>query len=499
VKKLYFAAIALLLTVICQAQNASVINEKAACAVPLSELTKADLSSKDKISEFIFQQIAKSDISISGNLGLWNSSSDFKLLENSAIIFIRHDYDVARLKPEQADLTALQKKINELTEKINEKLVISDDPLWIKARLNTLTDIEYATLIAKRDLFSTEDESVLKKIKYSKAASTTKASFVSLLNERVTRTNTAKEDEFAKALDLFKTQLAKTKDDFNAKNGAIIEGKDVIATILHKEDGEWSDYLLNTKKILVVILGGAEDIAKATIIVRNGKSELKTSLNELTDLTKKLGLIALGNNEPNIICNVFQINPAKVKPPSTIVIKQAVIKDSLAYKVHQSGYLSFKVGLSATYLEKNNFKIENQQLVVSLDENGKKKWKENLVVMLEGSFKPRDYDRFSSIFQNKENTPFVDRLGYFVGCKLSTTPWNLLTGGLSLSLTRTMSVNAGVSLLMTEATGSKTIGDITSLDEARKLADMQYSYPRFFLGISFSPRIITEALGLNKK
>ncbi|HEY8935409.1 MAG TPA: hypothetical protein VIM65_09320, partial [Cyclobacteriaceae bacterium] len=306
--------------------------------------------------------------------------------------------------------------------------------------------------------------------------------------------------------------LTETRDrqqtDYDSKKQAIVENAEVITTILHAEetpakgDGSesetvFSDYLLKTRKILVIILGGDKDIANASVEIENKVSEFETSWNDLKALAQQMAIPLSGST--TLKCKVFEIDEARIKPPSTIIIKHESFKEDRKIEIHETGHFVFRAGLSASYIKEGDYKIEDKNLVITLDDNAKKLWKDNLMAFAEFSFTARDYDRFSSIFKNTHNTSPWERLGVFAACKISTRPWETLATGFSFSLSKDISLNAGLSIVYMDKEQTLKIGDITSLDQAKKLADKEYSNPRLFLAISFAPRMVTEVLGLSKK
>lgn len=483
-KQLYF--IILLISILfnlseCCAQTSKTILEIEESSIPLSEIQSANFSDNDKIENFIFKTIlSKPQVKNNVKLNLWTTSADLVGLEESGIIFVRHDYDLKRLN--NTDQAITQKRVNLQTEVQAYREAIETAKLAItKLSFGTLSQTDFTTLTSNTLLFPQEEHDALNGYVINRATAVQQSNLLQLLKEKIT---------------LIQVQLAKKQTEFDDNTEAIVEGKSIITTILHKEKGEWSNYLLDTRKILLVLLGGDEDIAKFTVNIVNEKTEFEVSFNDLRDLAKALN-IPLGGSQ-SLKCKIIQLNPNAIKAPSNIILRESSIKDSIHVKIHESGRFSFKVGVSGTLIEKNNFVIENQELQITLDEDAKKEWQENLIVMLEGSFTKRDFDRFGSIFDSKSKTQFWDRWGFFVGCKLSTKPWDLLTGGLSFSLSRYISLNVGLSLNLIEKEQTIEIGDITSLDDAKELADLEYSDPKLFLGISFSPKIITKALGLGK-
>ncbi|MXV16501.1 hypothetical protein [Hufsiella ginkgonis] len=462
------------------AQNTIKIEGSKEVSISRDELKVADFSSKESTYNFIINTILKpSKMEDVAALRRW-SAVDGMNLNQSAILFIRHDYTKSRLQDLSAPAKeALDKLINLVPA--YEQALKDGDKWLIQLKLGTITTGDADNLVKNSNYFTDDEKAALSPFHFTAAVPANQQHFIEIFTNNLKR---LKEVTLPNA-------IAKIQKD----EPTIIEEPAIVTTLLHKEKGEWSDYLLKTKKILVILLGGEEDIAKASIEIENTVSAMDASLADLKSLAQALAMSA----KTGIKCKVIALSPDGIIPPSTLTIKHAAFKEAPQYKIHETGNFLFKVGVSATYLDKNTYKIENQELVIAPDPDQQKVWKENLVAMVEYSFAPRDYDRFGSFFSKDDKTPRLNRFGLFAGCKLSKKPWELLTMGGSFALSNTVSVNGGLSFALKEGQQTVDVGEITDLEDARKLADQEYQNAKWFIGLSFSPKIITKALGLEKE
>jgi len=488
-KPLYFStAFILFLETVCIGQK--IITNRAETTITAEELVSADFSTKTGTYAFISKVILKKAEVTATDLSYWTTDKSYGGLKESAIIFLRHGYDQNRLNP-TASVTTLGRTLTSTKEAVKKA-----NELLLRLRINSMTNPQYQELVSIDGLYSDLQKPILGGLTYTtniQNKADVRSQLISITEESV-------------------KALTETRDrqqtDYDSKKQAIVENAEVITTILHAEetpakgDGSesetvFSDYLLKTRKILVIILGGDKDIANASVEIENKVSEFETSWNDLKALAQQMAIPLSGST--TLKCKVFEIDEARIKPPSTIIIKHESFKEDRKIEIHETGHFVFRAGLSASYIKEGDYKIEDKNLVITLDDNAKKLWKDNLMAFAEFSFTARDYDRFSSIFKNTHNTSPWERLGVFAACKISTRPWETLATGFSFSLSKDISLNAGLSIVYMDKEQTLKIGDITSLDQAKKLADKEYSNPRLFLAISFAPRMVTEVLGLSKK
>jgi hypothetical protein len=287
----------------------------------------------------------------------------------------------------------------------------------------------------------------------------------------------------------------------NTKNDEII--------VLHKDKSDkdtkkWSDYLLNTKDILLVFVGGETNLQNSKVKIVKKKSFFTTSMADMIALIKALNPVADAAKLP---VSFVLLNPKKLASPCTIKISHEEQKDSLEVEIHEKNFFAFHAGVSGQQLNKNQIKLQNQQLIVALDSTQKKDWASNLAVFL--TFYPfggRDIDRFDPIhkinLRGKKTQHILykltlERIGVFGGVKMSKDPIQNIYFGGSYAFSKALNFNIGWVWANTLTPSVTNVGSINSFADAVKYADRKYER-QLFIGVSFAPSSVTEILGLNK-
>lgn len=294
------------------------------------------------------------------------------------------------------------------------------------------------------------------------------------------------------------------------------EKSKIMVSILHKNnetDRKWDEYLLNTKKILLVLIGDENNLQDAHISIEKEKSWTEKSWGDLAGLVNLIEMMGLSkvsgmkNQVDSLSVRYVFLKKEKVRSPCFINVTYSSSADPIAVKIHEKNYIDFQVGVSASQLSKNQFKIQNKQLIVSLNDDQKKEWKSNLNVLLNIFPFGRDIDRVDPIFmlkiRDKKIGPaakeFIkNRIGVHAGMKLSSDPIESFYFGLNLAFSQKININAGWSWINTIRPAVYDIGDITTLANAMDYVNRQYS-GHFYWGVSFSPSAMVDILGLKKK
>jgi hypothetical protein len=453
----------------------SVIKKQTTFIIPFSSFsindsTKYNLNDTAGAWAFIKKVVlTNSNIQKDGELLSFQNDN----LESSAIIFLRHgfnsgSYNPSKSKKEIDKLIEVNKDLKKSTNDIHDKL--------LSLEINdSITNNEDSIVINILNDYGNENATFLGNLS---ADQRKKPSVKKLIVESL---NSVKSN--------LEADLAKNKKTIEENAGGIEENDEIVNMVLHRENNKFSQYLLSTKKIMIVILGGDKDLQKAEISIKHNKNALKQSLDELAAFVKKA---ITGGGAKDVQCKVMLINSDEIKPPSDLLIKHSSFKEDIKYVIHEKACAQFKVGVSFEQLDKKYFKIENNQLTVSLDSTGKEEWKTHVTALFDFYPWGRDLDRFDS-FWKKGGVPFGQRIGLFAGLQISSDPLQGFYYGLSIALLKNMTINVGGSSLLDENEQTVDIGSFTSLNDAKQLLHRNYQTV-FFIGISFAPSDLSKII-----
>lgn len=291
----------------------------------------------------------------------------------------------------------------------------------------------------------------------------------------------------------------------------IVEDKKMESYILNKENGEWQDYILDKKKILLVFIGGMEDLAKAEIKVNNKPSSFSTSLSEVVQITNAVTGAKFADDQNN--CSISDKGPEeltvtfalisenKIKPPADIELGLGKENEKITLPVHEKARFGIKVGFSGAFVSRKNFSIStDNKLTIKADSLKQEELKSNLMAIIEWMPWGRDIDRLEPVWsKNKDVKTFsLERFGFTAGVKISKDPLQTLYGGIAYSLSKEVALNFGIAYYATP----KEIKDLpvtaeAGLDYLKDNADRRLE-PKIFFGISFSPGQLGKALGIIK-
>lgn len=416
-------------------------------------------------------------------------------LEKSAIIFLRHGLNGSALLLDKDSLALVKsdlllKTLNTQIDSIKKANRIIDSLIYVVKYKSEISDREYDLIISTlgadnkmKSFLSTEKASILKNIKVKL-----------LLTEELE----------GRKLDLLK-KLQLIDDKSTRNTPSFVEGKDIVQTILHKKFGKFSSYLLSTKKIMLVILGGEDDLQNAEITIKNKKNYFRQSFEDLLS-----AIPALKGVTSELTCKVIVLNEKKINPPSELIIKPDSTKE-IVFAIHEKNVASFQIGVVNNKLQLNNFSISGGNLVVKPDSNQKTNWKSNLYALLELHL-PRDIDNFRPIYKtifkgvdsNRTFGHWVDdvilsRVGVYGGFKISDDPLSTLHAGFNFAISKELYINFGWSWTNQVQPQVTSIGNINSLQDAVKYAKRKYGDKQFSWGLSFAPSALISSLGLGKK
>lgn len=309
----------------------------------------------------------------------------------------------------------------------------------------------------------------------------------------------------------FEATMQASRKLYKESLGEIVEEEKIESYILNKENEEWSDYLFNKKKLLLVFVGGINDLAKSTVIVNNRPASYKTDLDQLGQLASGLGVKAMDAGDENN-CDISEkglqelpvtfmlLRDSKIQPPSDLLIAFGDRKDTTKVVIHEKAKFAVKVGFSGSLVDRKNFIIENNTLTIKTDDTKKEELKSNLIALFEWIPWGRDIDRLEPVWKKdkKVGTFAGERFGVVGGVKISTDPLQTILAGGSYSFSREASLNFGIAFYATPRDVTNLpVGTEASLQFLKENADRQLT-PKIFVGLSFSPGQIGKSLGILK-
>ena len=276
-------------------------------------------------------------------------------------------------------------------------------------------------------------------------------------------------------------------------------------TVIAKSKGEYSSYILNDSRILLVFLDStvyAEDIK-----ITNQPSYFTTSFNDALKIVRR-ALLAEAKTTDHI--RFVYLNPRKIAPPSIISFAAPVqtsakmydnvaITDDTHYDtakitVHENNHFAFSIGLNGTFLNAQNFQIKGDTVSVKLGSAQKKQLSNSISLSFEYYPFGRDIDRFLPIWKDLKN--FKHHLGISVGLSLSKDPLQSYYAGVDLCITKAFNIVGGVNFVNTTKSNQYQITNISSVGDLKNyVLDRSYN-ASFYIGISLSPSQAIKSLGL---
>ncbi|MBO3697355.1 hypothetical protein [Roseivirga sp. E12] len=323
-------------------------------------------------------------------------------------------------------------------------------------------------------------------------------------------------------------ELEEVTNSYLATFNQFVEKQGTNSLLLHQgrrpRKVEYSDYLLDTKEFLVVILGGEEDIANTKVTIKNKKSAFSTSAVNLLQLTKTLGI---STNPAEVTLNLESqvdkgtkaedikvleepeadeiqvsfvlVRPEKVNPPSSITLSHESYED-ITHEIHEVAYFQLRIGVSGANLDRKDFlladdPVNDTQILTIQDpeDTRREEIKANAYALIEFYPGGRDLDRFDSFFKKGSKIPIQKRISITGGLRLTQDPLESIYTGLGFALDNGVSLTAGLSFQATPRDGTFPVGLDATLDYLRDNADRIY-IPKFFVGISISPGAFSELI-----
>ncbi|MEJ8818763.1 hypothetical protein [Lacibacter sp. H407] len=285
----------------------------------------------------------------------------------------------------------------------------------------------------------------------------------------------------------------------------------VSTMVLQNNEGDWDDYLLNSKNVLLVFVGNETLLAKSNVEVDLKPTSFQTELSDLYNLAKSLD-IAMPNSlgylnavndcklendysAEKIGVSFVYLNNKKIKAPYEIKVTSTEYKDIPVQKVYEKKYLGIRIGIGAQYVDRKNFSLNsNQELTIKTDSVKANEWKSNFSLMFEFIPWGRDYNRLEPLWSKNKETNIAERIGVFGGVKLSSDPLESLFGGLSFALTKEITVGVGMAFFATPIDQKDLpVGIDASLDYLRKYSQKEYK-PKFYFGIMLTPGQVVKTI-----
>ncbi len=275
-----------------------------------------------------------------------------------------------------------------------------------------------------------------------------------------------------------------------------------VSHILHKEDGDTTQYIYENKNIYLVFIGLFVQHLNFDIQIQNQENSFISSLKDLGSLIQEMNLSKPGvrTGVDTTFYAIVMLNPDQITTPATVKIKVWTSGNKSAefdYKIHEKNHWLFRVGVSSSYLDRNQFEIQNNNIIVKPDSIAQKQWKSNVIVMVQWHPFGRDIDNFApSIFSPFDQ--FAGRWSINAGLELSTNPLEALFCAASYAISKDIDIDVGATWQDDFTPTVKYIGNITSLADAENFLKRSYSKPQLFLGVSFAPSAFATFMGLNK-
>jgi hypothetical protein len=305
---------------------------------------------------------------------------------------------------------------------------------------------------------------------------------------------------------LLTDQLALLSAQKDAMRDGIVESDSVAhAVLFYRQKYVWNEPstgidIVGRNQLLLVVIGRNPRLAEVTLGIRNNKNRFERELGDLVELVK--GLKGMREEETLPVC-IIEAKQDAIVPPSNVTVRWSSGKDSTTLSFKERVMLGIRVGLGASQFSLKSFKIEDRQLVISGDEAQHADWRSSFAAMLEIHM-PRDEEALEplwgkGVWQGGWDILYnltLQRLGVIGGIRLSTDPLESWYLGLNYSVTPEIGIVVGQQGINQPKDGAYSIGGITSLADADRFTRRRYAAPKFFVGLSFTPRAIGRAMGV---
>jgi len=474
--------------------------------VAIDKTTTQPISSKDDAKKIL---IAIKDADLIKNADIknwvknWVDNTD-KFQEQSTIVMIQHPLDLSKLYGDDNNAAIAKTNFTKYCKEVQtyQKILLSLE----KAK----TDIEFC--------ISNKDQCIQCQ---SDLVANPKSKCPEIdLQDRINTFFVSKVKSYTEILTLIKSEnelISNTiikRDNaelsYNSYLQQFVEKATMQSFFLNVESGKWSNYSLNKKKILFVIVGGKKDFSTYKIKITKDKSYLMTGLTDLKDLAKSVGAIAFDAQndcdnpksdlrDSKIQISLLLLDEDQIQSPSQVNLNDNKDSTKYTFKIHEKSYWGIKVGVSFSNLDRKNFSLNSQnQVTVKLDTAQQKEWKSNLAAMIEFYPFGRDYDRLQPIWSSKQQTNFGDRIGIVAGMKIAKDPLQDIYTGFSIALSEDYSISFGLQFhSQTKDQLNLPVGINTSLDYLKNNLSREYKTIGF-LNLSLNPAAVSKILGFKK-
>jgi hypothetical protein len=322
--------------------------------------------------------------------------------------------------------------------------------------------------------------------------------------------------------------------DAESLNSIIYHQKKIINRKTKKAEMVWNNYLLGTKEVTLIYVDfndtyysdvpddADKQLSNTIVKIVYHTPFSKQTAKDLLALAKGVGAMSPNGDKtstPDIRITIVQIESKKIKDPCDIVLANKGFTKNLEFNIHDLNFSSFQAGLINSQLRVNNFSIASGNLIITPDATQKEEWKSKLFASFE--FHPigynaqfgRDIENFAPLWQDIFRSKKLDKIGFwpwlrqitfsrigiYGGLKIDKDPLSSLHAGLNFAVTKTLYLNFGSTWTNEIVPQVKSIGNITSINDAKAYAKRKYSGPTYSWGVSFAPSTVIEMLGLKKQ
>ncbi|HYD92301.1 MAG TPA: hypothetical protein VEA37_12540, partial [Flavobacterium sp.] len=347
-------------------------------------IDRQPFSSKEEIESFVSNIISEHRADLPGAISSW-IGQNLSSYDDGALIFIRHGFDLDKLFSNKHE--SIAKEYDEVCAKYND--AIGD--------LNTFRK-DYDTLTAnyranqqkisslESEIGELQEKSQTKTIKNQIASKQKEKTAVVLANAalipRLNQLRSLIESHSKDAQTFFAEMKTLQKNYDEAKKFIIEDTGQVHQDILAMENYEWSDYLLNKRNIMLVVVGGSNTFKNYEVQITNRKKKYQEELTDLMQIVQYSGIPVppsfdeklLEGCEPaagepvKVPVTFVLIKRSRVDPPSSIeLVQNKTVKHNLA-SIHEKSFVGIKVGVSLLSVDQKQFLIgANNKLNIEPD------------------------------------------------------------------------------------------------------------------------------------
>jgi hypothetical protein len=369
---------------------------------------------------------------------------------------------------------------------------------------NTYKQYEHITDIERLSYFINEEIEILERINYKSQIANYKTIKLNLVNQLNLYGSKSDGDMEAET---YKKARGLLIDQYEAETSEFVDEK-IETVVVSKRGTEWSDDIIGIDNILVVIIDSHGDLGYGKFKIKNQKSSFEGELSNVGDLAVILFEKMGEKSENSYLINesvkvrLVELNSKKINTPSQLryiyKLKSEEKNDTLSFELLEKINLNLKLGVTSALIDRQIFKIDNKQLIVSPDSTTKDEWKQHLMInfVIRPFYHTKEYK--PKLFKYDEENSFGKRLGIVAGFNFSLTPLDNLYTGISYDLSEYFTLAIGATWNNSLVSDTIDIGDIASVKDALSLGRKNYSGAKFFWGITFSPSTIGKILGIKE-